>query len=81
MVQSQVPDIRFIGAVSTALRFNEIEILSWCYGVYLLLVLDKVFFKMLRRLWQKETHIQFRRLDELVVSCAIFAKILNNLES
>jgi len=34
LVESQVPNLRFLGAVSTALRFTEIEILTWCFGVY-----------------------------------------------
>ena len=45
LVESQVPNLKFIGAVSTALRFNEIEILTWCFGVYLLLVEDRIFFR------------------------------------
>lgn len=45
LIESQVPNLKFIGAVSTALRFNEIEILTWCFGVYLLLVEDRIFFR------------------------------------
>jgi len=49
LVESQVPNLRFVGAVSTALRFNEIEILTWCFGVYLLLIEDKIFFRLLKK--------------------------------
>jgi len=48
LVESQVPNLKFIGAVSTALRFNEIEILTWCFGVYLFLIEDRIFFRFLK---------------------------------
>lgn len=80
LIASQVPDFRFIGAVSTMLRFNEIEILTWSFGVYLFLIEDRIFFKKLKDKigYSSQIYLKFRRADELVVSCAIFAKILNN---
>lgn len=74
-----MPNLRFIGAVSTALRFNEIEILTWCFGVYLFLIEDKIFFRQLitRIKPGEKVYLKWRRADELVISCAIFAKVLN----
>jgi len=81
LVESQVPALRLIGAVSLALRFNEIEIQTWCFSVYLLLIEDRIFFRLLKGKigWDKTIHLKFRRADELVLSCAIFAKILTQL--
>lgn len=82
LIESQVPNLRFIGAVSTALRFNEIEIHTWCFGVYLFLVEDRVFFRQLRESLPRNESIilKFNRTEEMVISCAIFAKIQNNLK-
>jgi hypothetical protein len=72
-----VPELRVIGAVSTALRFNEIEIHTWCFGVYLFLIEDRIFYRLLREhIGSKEKiFLKFKRVDEMVISCAIFAKI------
>jgi hypothetical protein len=48
LVAPQVPNLPFIGALSTALRFNEIEIQCWCFAVYLFLIEDRIFFKLLK---------------------------------
>jgi hypothetical protein len=75
-----VPNLKFIGAVSTALRFNEIEIQCWCFAVYLFLIEDRIFFKLLRSKVgdSAPSILKFRRTDELVLSCAIFSKIINS---
>lgn len=51
--------------------------LTWCFGVYLLLVEDRIFYRCLKqKLGAEKVILKFRRADELVISCAIFAKML-----
>ena len=48
--------------------------------MYLLLVEDQIFFKLLRQKIgdQSKILLKFRRTDELILSCAIFSKIINH---
>ena len=74
------PSLSWIGSVNLTLCLNEIEILSWCYGVYLFLVEDASFFQQLRSVIGDNAKIvlKFQSAEEMLLSCAIFAKMVNN---
>ena len=46
--QNWLPGKKFISTVSIALRFNELELMTWCFIVYLFLIEDKIFFTQLK---------------------------------
>ena len=47
---------------------NEIEIMTWNYGVYLFVIEDMCLSPKLR----------FKNVKEMVMACALFAKIANS---
>lgn len=52
------------------MMFNELEIIAWCYTIYLLLTYEEIGKK-----FQKDSILKFRHPDELVLASAIFAKV------
>ena len=46
--QEWLPGKKFISTVSIALRFNELELMTWCFIVYLFLIEDRIFYSQLR---------------------------------
>ena len=52
------------------MMFNELEIITWCYAIYLLLDYD-----LLDRELGNKSELKFLSSEELVLSCAIFAKV------
>ena len=63
-------DKSFLGHLCTAMMFNELEIIAWCYTIYLLLTYDPI-----GRELGKDSILKFRHPDELVLASAIFAKV------
>lgn len=43
-----VPSKKLIGSINQTLRMNECEILTWCFAVYLLIVEDTTFFRIIK---------------------------------
>lgn len=66
-------DKEFLGHICTAMMLNEIEIISWCFILY----------TILSNYQAVEAHIgdaasnivKFNNPEELVIACAIFAKV------
>ena len=52
---------------------NELEIIAWCYTIYLLLTYDEIDAQL-----KTNSLVKFRHPDELVISSAIFAKVRNS---
>jgi hypothetical protein len=57
------------------MMFNEMEIISWCYNIYLILSNYQL---IERTLGGPENIIKFISSDELVIACALFAKFVTN---
>lgn len=70
----QVVDKDYLGHICTAMMLNEMEIISWCYNLYLILSnYDSIEEKL-----GKDNLIKFVGPDELVIACALFAKFVCN---
>eukprot|EP00347_Sterkiella_histriomuscorum_P003130 403365476 len=69
----QVVDKEYLGHICTAMMLNELEIITWCYGIYLLLD-----YELIDELNGNESILKFSTPDELVLSCSIFAKFAAN---
>jgi len=52
------------------MMLNELEIIAWCYAIYLLLTYDLIY-----KQYGEESNLKFCSSDELVLACAIFAKV------
>lgn len=52
------------------MMLNELEIIAWCYTIYLLLTYDDINKKL-----GESSIVKFRCQDELVIASAIFAKV------
>ena len=61
---------KFLGHICTAMMFNELEIIVWCYTLYCLMTIEEV------RPWET---VKFTNQDELVLAAAIFAKVTSQL--
>lgn len=67
-------DKEYLGHICTAMMLNEMEIISWCYNLYLILssyksISDKI---------GDGNYVKFNCSDELVIACALFAKFVCN---
>ena len=74
MKPEQVVDKVFLGHICTAMMLNELEIIAWCYAIYLMLTYD-----LIHEFLGDQSKLKFRNPDELVLACAIFAKVCINL--
>ncbi len=63
-------DKEFLGHICTAMMLNELEIIAWCYTIYLMLT-----YNLIDEVVGKDSIVKFRNPDELVIACAIFAKV------
>jgi hypothetical protein len=65
-------DKEFLGHICTATMMNELEIIAWCYTIYLMLHYQLISSEVTK----DNLHlIKFCHPDELVIACAIFAKV------
>ena len=56
------------------MMLNELEIISWCYTMYLLMTYDDIKYH-LEKNNKAEFEVKFNNRDELVLAAAIFAKV------
>jgi len=77
-----VPSKKLIGSINQTLRMNECEILTWCFAVYLLIVEDTTFFRIIKSRIENGGKIilKFQTIQQMVIASAIFAKMVNNQE-
>jgi hypothetical protein len=66
----QVVNKGYLGHICTAMRLNELEIIAWCYAIYLLLT-----YELIGNKYGNETPLKFCSSYELVLACAIFSKV------
>ncbi len=68
----------YLGHICTAMMLNELEIIAWCFTLYLILheyqTVEQGIPINLKNL------IKFISSEELVIACAIFAKFVTNSE-
>jgi len=64
----------YLGHICTAMMLNELEIIAWCYTIYLILTYD-----VIKETIKNYGIIRFCNQDELVIACAIFAKVTLSL--
>jgi hypothetical protein len=67
-------DKEFLGHICTLMQLNELEIIVWCYTIYLLLIDENTFGDIRENKGGMEPSIMFCHPDELVLASAIFAK-------
>jgi len=77
-----VPTKKLVGSISQTLRMNECEILTWCFAVYLLVVEDTTFFRIIKSQVENggKISLKFQTIQQMVIASAIFAKMVNNQE-
>lgn len=77
-----VPTRQSVGSINQTLRMNECEILTWCFAVYLLIVEDTTFFRIIKSQIENGGKIilKFQTIQQMVIASAIFAKMVNNQE-
>lgn len=61
---------QYLGHICTLMMLNELEIIAWCYTMYLLLTYDHIEERL-----TKANDIKFCSQDELVLAAAIWAKV------
>ena len=61
----------YLGHICTTMMLNELEIIAWCFTLYTILHEYAEVQQMLGR----ENIIKFNSSEELVIACAIFAKV------
>ena len=75
MKKEEVLDKVFLGHICTAMMLNEFEIAVWCYALYI--ILNE--YNLIKDVAGVDNLIKFKSSEELVISCAIFAKVsINN---
>jgi len=67
----QVVNKEYLGHICTVMMLNELEIITWCYGIYLLLE-----YSLIKENYGKESVLKFSNPEELVLACSIFAKVI-----
>ena len=76
-----VLDKVFLGHICTAMMLNEFELVIWCFSLYTILNQYQMIEDLVKDDGYKENLIKFASSEELVISCAIFAKfVANSLE-
>ena len=75
------PRLRNLNTVSIALHLDDLEIINWCFVIYVFLVEDKGFYEKLKEKLNEDIIVFFRSIDELLVASAIFVKILNRVDT
>ena len=63
-------DKAFLGHISTMMKLNELEIIAWCYTIYLLLDYD-----LIAKNYQNNSLLKYQNSDELVLASCLFAKV------
>jgi hypothetical protein len=61
-------DKKYLGHICTAMTMNELEVIVWCYTIYVLMTFNEI---------KDLESIRYCSQDELVISTAIFAKVTN----
>lgn len=74
----QVLNKEYLGHICTAMMLNELEIISWCFTLYM--ILHEYHMVSHSIPYTQPNLIKFISSDELVIACAIFAKFVNNSE-
>lgn len=74
MKPQQVVDKEFLGHICTAMMLNEMEIISWCYNIYLILSQ----YDTIESHVTEKNMLKFNNPEELVIACALFAKFVTN---
>lgn len=64
-------DKDYLGHICTAMMLNELEIITWCYAIYLLLE-----YSLIYENYGQDSILKFSTPDELVLGCGIFAKVI-----
>lgn len=64
-------DKEYLGHICTAMMLNELEIITWCYGIYLMLD-----YKLVKSDYGPHSKLKFKSAEELVLACSLFAKVL-----
>lgn len=64
-------DKTYLGHICTAMMMNELEVIVWCYTIYILMTFDSIKYMM---------NVKFCNQDELVLTTAILAKVLINFK-
>ena len=70
---NQVLNKEYLGHICTAMMLNELEIIAWCFILYLILHEYKEVAMHVDQ--YGKNLIKFNSSDELVIACAIFAKV------
>jgi hypothetical protein len=68
----------YLGHICTAMMLNELEIIAWCFTLYLMLHEYELVSATVPM--NVENLVKFNCSDELVIACAIFAKFVTNSE-
>ena len=68
-------DKEFLGHICTIMMLNELEIIVWCYTIYLLLVDENTYDDITAHI-QQEPSLKFCHPDELVLASALFSKVI-----
>lgn len=59
-------DKEYLGHICTAMMMNELEMIVWCFTIYVLMTSQEV----------KNLNTKFNNEGELVLATAIFAKVI-----
>lgn len=74
ILERQLVNKQYLGHLCTVMMFNELEIISWCYTMYLLLTYDEIKYH-LEKDGKSHSEVKYCNRDELVLAAAIFAKV------
>ena len=58
-------DKKYLGHICTAMMLNELEVIVWCYTIYVLMTCEEI----------RHSNTKFSNEGELVLATAIFAKV------
>ena len=75
----EVLDKVFLGHICTAMMLNEFELVVWCFALYTILNQYQTIEDLIRDSEYKVNLIKFTSSEELVLACAIFAKVTHTL--
>jgi hypothetical protein len=64
-------DKKYLGHICTAMMMNELEVIVWCYTIYVLMTSEAI----------RNLNTKFNNEGELVLATAIFAKVRFLLQS
>lgn len=70
-------DKEYLGHICTVMMLNEMEIIAWCYTIYLIL---NRYDEIEAAIGQGQINtVKFINPEELVLACAIFSKVSHTL--